>query len=257
MENPYSDLFNEAQNDNNTAATLFNAKNYPAAVFYYQQAVEKACKFWGLSQQLITWVEIRSIGHKPDKIFRILFKKIDGTNKTFEFDKTFDNLYKLPNMDDRVRQILGNIYQIISNPVIPIAKGQSPYEAVATFFSNDPKVAELHPGIAQDIERYRNHGLRDLIAKDFLDDTENICKMPVCLMMLSFLVYDTEQNARYPDIQKNVKPKDLYNENTLFVQQLPEFLFDFLNHNLSILHHYYIKTYKGTPLPFQKHNKIE
>lgn len=67
--------------------------------------------------------------------------------------------------------------------------------------------------------------------------------MPACLMVLSLLVFATEQNARYPDIAKGIKPEDLYNEDTLFVQQIP-FLCDLLNHNLKILHTYHIERYK-------------
>ena len=244
--NPYSDLLNTAQRDLEASRVLHHTENYPAAVFYYQQAVEKACKFWGLSTGLITWEGIRRIGHNPDKVFRILFiKHISITEKDAEseYDKMFNDFCKDFSLEERVKKVLGEIYNITDRPVIPILPKQSPYDAVAAYFAKDPKAAMLHPSIVADLEKFKHHPLRDKVAADFLIDTENECKMPACLMVLSLLVFATEQNARYPDIAKGIKPEDLYNEDTLFVQQIP-FLCDLLNHNLKILHTYPNERYK-------------
>lgn len=245
--NPYSDLLNTAQRDLEASRVLHHAENYPAAVFYFQQAVEKACKFWGgVSTGLITWEEIRNIGHNPDKVFRILFiKHISITEKhaESEYNKMFNDYCKDFSLEERVKKALGEIHNITGKSVIPILPKQSPYEAVAAYFEKYPKAAMLHPSIVADLEKFKHHPHRNKVAVDFLIDTENECKMPACLMVLSLLVFATEQNARYPDITKGIKPEDLYNEDTLFVQQIP-FLCDLLNHNLKILHIYHIERYK-------------
>lgn len=243
--NPYSDLLYSAERDLKAVVELFNSGIYPDAVFHFQQAVEKGCKFWGLSMGLITWEEIRNIGHNPEKVFRILFKRINKIedNAESEYDKMLNDICKKSNLDERVKKVLGEIFYICNNDIIPILSGQSPYEAVAAYFDNYPKAAILHPGITEKLEELKNHPHRDKVAMNFWIDTEDVCKMPACLMELSLLVFATEQNARYPDIVKGIKPEDLYNEDTLFVQQIP-FLCNLLNHNFKILQCYYIERYR-------------
>lgn len=243
--NPYCDLHKAAKDDVAAALQLYEAKLYPLAVFHFQQAIEKACKFWGLSKGLITWEEIKNIGHNPDKVFRILFKqisKIEG-NIESEYDKMFNDFCKRSDLDERAKKVLSELLHIIENPAIPFVEGRSPYEAVATYFEKDPNAAILHPGLPEKLEELKNHPHRDEVAMNFLYDTENECKMPACLMLLSILAFNTEQNARYPDSAKKIKPEDLYNENTLFVLQIP-FLCDMLNRNLEILDYYHIERYK-------------
>lgn len=251
--NPYSDLLNTAQRDLETSIILHHAENYPAAVFYYQQAVEKACKFWGLSQQLITWAEIRKIGHNPDKVFRILFTKhiaLHEKNAEAIYDKMYNDYCINATPDSRVQKAHDELYHITNNPVIPMAEGQSPYEAVDEYFKKDTKAAIIHPTILQDLAKYKSHPYRDKVASEFIRETEDLCKMPACLLMLSFIVFNTEQNARYPDFDTNIKPEDLYNKNVLLVKQLP-FLFQLLTQMDNILHHYFIEKYKEVT-PFSK-----
>ena len=249
--NPYSDLLNTAQRDLEASIILHHTEKYPAAVFYYQQAVEKACKFWGLSKQLITWAEIRSIGHNPDKVFRILFANFFQPYKkdaVSSYNEMFEDFCKNSNMDERIIKVCSELHNITNNPVIPIGKDQSPVEAVEKYYKGNPKA--IAPDIAKRIENLKSHSCPDEAALDFIRDTEDLCKMPACLLMLSFIVFNTEQNARYPDFDKNIKPEDLYNKDVLLVKQLP-FLFDMLNHNIKILHHYFIDKYKEVT-PFSK-----
>lgn len=123
--NPYSDLLNTAQRDLEASRVLHHTENYPAAVFYYQQAVEKACKFWGLSTGLITWEGIRRIGHNPDKVFRILFiKHISITEKDAEseYDKMFNDFCKDFSLEERVKRYLAKYIILQTGPLFPYCR---------------------------------------------------------------------------------------------------------------------------------------
>lgn len=62
-------------------------------------------------------------------------------------------------------------------------------------------------------------------------------------MMLSFFVYETEADSRYPNRRKNTTPEGLFNEKTLLVQLLPSII-RLLNNQMEILKYYFIDHYE-------------
>lgn len=81
--------------------------------------------------------------------------------------------------------------------------------------------------------------------KDFIIGSNTFFKAPHYLMLLSFLVIDTEQNTRYPDITANTTTDKLYNENTRYIQRMP-LLLDFFQSFCERLRKYFSKVKDST-----------
>lgn len=61
------------------AKCLFSNKHYPQAVFYLEQSVEKAAKFFGIHFRVIGENELFDIRHDPRKIFIIVVNWLKNT----------------------------------------------------------------------------------------------------------------------------------------------------------------------------------
>lgn len=240
--NPYSDLLNTAQRDLEASRVLHHAENYPAAVFYFQQAVEKACKFWGLSLEIITTEDIRpTIGHKPEKIFIKLFHKVIGKYDIVaisDYDKIEAILRGMPSKEDQVIHICGSISKVFHEPMYSPKEGQSDIDAITQNLRRHREAVRLH----QLAERIESHEVE--ITPEIKQFAHALLMMNMGLMLFSFLVQNTEQNARYPDAEKSTTPESIYNKETLLIQLLPELL-DYLQCLLDGLKHYFIDDYEN------------
>lgn len=220
-------LLTAAEKDIQSAKVLLKKQIYSNAAFNFQQAVEKACKFWGLSQGLITGDELQKIGHKSEKIFKRIFQDMDKfcRNATKEFDRMATDIKNIQELNERVKRVCSNLYNITSQQIIPIEEKQTRLEALEKFYCS-PTVPEIFR-LNKLFKRLKTLDNTEVMAERFIEDTESFCKTPACLMQLSLLVFDTEQNTRYPEINKNRSPDKLYIAESVYIQQLP-FLLDLL-----------------------------
>lgn len=220
-KNPYLDWLAQAKIDFKSAKTLYEQEEYCNAAFLFQQSVEKACKFFGLSRRLITMEKIRKIGHKPHEVFREIFTQEEV--KPFLGPSAFDDLFRFmvdrPNMDERVNAVGLALYDISSKPVIPRKSNQSAKDALIDYYSGGTAKYFPNHELAKLLGENRGN-LPDDFYEALLIDTDNICKTPACLMHLSFLVFGTEQDSRYPG---ETSPSKLYNSKTMYMQEFESF----------------------------------
>lgn len=86
-------LLDIAERDLAAAESLFEKELYPQAVFYLQQAVEKATKSFGLHHNIISEDELEEIGHDSLEIY---LKVVEGLkNKVKRFQELIKKLPKL------------------------------------------------------------------------------------------------------------------------------------------------------------------
>ncbi len=91
--NTKSVLLDIAERDLNASKCLFEKKLYPQAVFYLEQAVEKAAKSFGLHQNIISEDDLEEIGHDSLEIY---LKVVEGLkNKVKRFQERIKKLPKL------------------------------------------------------------------------------------------------------------------------------------------------------------------
>jgi HEPN domain-containing protein len=82
-----------AERDLAAAESLFEKKLYPQAVFYLQQAVEKATKSFALHNNIISEDELKEISHASLKIYLKIVE--EHKNKVKEFQELIKKLPKL------------------------------------------------------------------------------------------------------------------------------------------------------------------
>jgi len=86
-------LLDIAKQDLEAAKSLYEKKLYPQAVFYLEQAVEKATKSMGLYQNVISEDELKDIGHESIEIY---VKVVEGLkNKLIRFQDRIKQFPKL------------------------------------------------------------------------------------------------------------------------------------------------------------------
>lgn len=222
IKNPYLPLLTEAERDIRAAKVLLNEQLYPRAAFSFQQAVEKASKFWGVSQNWITIDEIKKIGHKSDKIFRYIFTRGGAEPEaTKEYDKFFGIVKQLPNMDERVDFIWRELEAQRRTTFIPVRDNESYFDAFVRFYNENPDAKTVKGTLYGYYLKWKDMPNREEMMKDFIIGSNTFFKAPQYLMLLSFLVIDTEQNTRYPDITANTTTDKLYNESTMYIQRMP------------------------------------
>lgn len=88
-------FFEIAESDLRASDCLFREGHYPQAVFYLQQSVEKATKFYYVVTKVISGeniaTEIKQIGHFPLKVFKKL-----AENEKKKIGNVIDTLEKVP-----------------------------------------------------------------------------------------------------------------------------------------------------------------
>lgn len=247
IENPHLPLLTAAEENIRAAKVLLKEQLYPSAAFNFQQAVEKASKFWGVSQKWIATDEIKKIGHKPDKIFRYMFIRGEIEPEAIkEYDKFFGIVKQLTNMDKRVDIIWRELEALENMSFIPVRNNESYFNAFIRFYDENPKAKTVKGTLYGYYLKWKDMPNREEMMKDFIIASNTYFNAPQYLMLLSFLVIDTEQNTRYPDITANTTTDKLYNENTRYIQRMP-LLLDFFQSFCERLRKYFSKVEDATP----------
>jgi len=117
-------LLDIAKQDLEAARSLHEKKLYPQAVFYLEQAVEKAAKSMGLYQNVISEDELKDIGHESIEIY---VRVVEGLkNKVIRFQDRIKQFPKLKNTTlikeyevvgpDKLNEMISNFEIYLKHP---------------------------------------------------------------------------------------------------------------------------------------------
>lgn len=214
-----------ANSDIKSADALLKIKEYPNAVYHFQQSVEKSCKYLGLTNRIFTFNELRKISHDPHKVFDMLFSSdlytsIFTDNDYKSFKDEIDKLTK----DEIVEFCHNRIQTIIENPHEDRI-GKLASDIVIDYYENNPlsnndsSIKEL----LKNVRRMRGYPKCESICKQLIKRNNNIEICMSAQMLMSFLVRGVEANSRYPD-ENRINPNDIYSEKSPLVQNLNYFI---------------------------------
>ena len=221
----WMDFIKQANDDNESAGILLGGKKYPLSVYAFQQSIEKTCKFIGLVNGLITYDELRKIGHEPFNCF----KRIFNSNEVQEIYGDSSIVFK--EYENFLKDIKGNKYQRLYDIIAQIegrikekdlADTRSYIDKALDFF-NSPIQDKYYPGLSAELEKSRDIPPVEDTVKEIMFEMYELEFCTSCEMYLSFIVSGTEANSRYPDDKGN-SPSTTYSKDSELVFYLPGFI---------------------------------
>lgn len=212
----------EAESDISTIKVLLVSKNYSQAAYFFEQSVEKSCKYLGLTTQAVSYNEVRSsIGHEPERVFDKIFQSeifLSMYNNNNDYSK-LKQQFKKQSLDERAYSARFHIECLFENEDTEPQPKSYCSQLVSLHDSNaSRKIFPEHT-----INELRNcSGIPkvEILCKEFLLQEKKMGKCCTAQMIMSFLVSGVEANSRYPDYNKKTTPSEIYSKDSEFVQNL-------------------------------------
>lgn len=254
-------LFETAIEDLNSVEILFNTKHYNIALFQLQQSVEKFVKSFGLYTNAIKPNEMgKKINHLPHKVFSIIFEnEINELSKNdrepmFVADMIPPHLRGNKDLKEKLenlKEIHSEIKKAESHKdktlylddMEKFLNGVKELDKLLDF--DEPKLLEE---IQDDIIKTNEHFIEyfkgdenikemsnELIEKSHVIAQNKLLQVKIeqvrsrkfnytayVWVNMSFLTSPHQQTTRYPSIVNEDTPNNLYNENSIIIQYIPE-----------------------------------
>ena len=142
-----------SEEDLQASKLLFNNQLYPQSIFYFQQAVEKLIKYFGLKNDIIQEKETLKVSHISSKIFKKAIKQISPhVNLNLDIDEDFEKMNKfittnpLDIVIPKVIEEIQNAYQQKNRSPYDLSKINTLeefYEIAKKWYPNDLNVEEF------------------------------------------------------------------------------------------------------------------
>lgn len=244
--NNYKTFIEISEEDLQTSILLHSNGKHPQALFSFQQSVEKAIKYLGLKDDIVTPNELeRKISHKSNKIFRRAILKIlpvSAYDAEHEVDKDFNELKQLVEkipFEKSVDLILKNIIEIVeNNPYLP-----SEFQSISNYKDLAAVLGQFEPNNT-DIEKLKEidddiifKPLADKMLNDFKSKLDDYIKGVMILFCINLLTENLVSSVRYPDFVTMTNPGVEFNENHPLIvnlkalHQAQEFVIESINNN--------------------------
>lgn len=220
----HTSFLNQADSDINSAKILLGAEKYSQAIYFFQQSVEKSCKYLGLTIKAFNYKQLRKISHEPEKVFDTIFHNEIMTlvsNDNY-YDKLKDLLFK-QELNERAYAAYCHIEEAFnikdSEHEVDIYS-----EQVITFYENNLFNKLLPTDLIHNIKIRQGIPKIEELCKNLLSSIKNLEKCILCQMLMSFLVGGVEANSRYPDYDQDTTPDKIYSEESEIIQNLSYFI---------------------------------
>jgi hypothetical protein len=232
MKDKYDSFLRISLEDIEASRILLKNNFCPQAIFYFQQSVEKATKYIGLSSKIIEEKDLQSdISHKFLKIFKKAVKVFNEKytpNSKSDFEKEFQfiqDFIRQNSLDITIPQIIEQIENYkseIPDTFFDYTKIATPEDLVCTLNKIDPNNTDIEV-----IKMHSNDKLfRRIIeerSKKFLIVFPGYIQSILILFVLGCVINDHFSYVRYPD-SKMKNPSSIYNKENLLIISLPFFL---------------------------------
>jgi hypothetical protein len=217
-------FLNEAENDIISAKVLLEAKQYPQAIYFFQQSIEKSCKYFGLTIKSINYDELNKISHEPQKIFYKIFNSgifssVDGNS----IYNTFKEQFFKQDINERAKAA----YYCIEteSKKEDTENGVDFYsDQLLAFYESNPFNELLPPNFIFKVKSQRGTPLFENQCKESLQTINDSGKCLVYQIIMSFLVNGVEANSRYPDYKQKTTPSGIYSNESVIVKNLSYFI---------------------------------
>jgi tetratricopeptide (TPR) repeat protein len=236
-------LLNISEKDLVAARCLFKEKLYPQAIFYLQQAVEKATKAMGLHHKIITENELVGIGHNVVKVYtRMLedlkpkvirtqdrirqFPKLEHTTLFRKFEEidpekfeeiltNFESFLRYSNQqltDEGLEYAfleLTKLEEELNSQKITIEEDINKFKSLA--YEVVKAIGEEDP-IAYEIIEKKFDSLTPQLTKKLIEYAISVALCHNCLLFLSIRICPLASPARYPYPEHGHDPLQVYIE---------------------------------------------
>lgn len=224
MDYSHNDFFYQSKGDLASSELLFKEQNFSQAVYLFQQSVEKSCKYLGLTYKIISYEDLRKIGHNPHQVFKQLF---DHQWLKFQDGNTFNELLNslsTLSIENRIEPTINLLNTLENEQQLSCNNGQNACEVIIDFYKKNPLIKDLDQSFLTDLEIFKHSPCMKILCKQHIEHLNKVSIVFLSQMIMSFYVWDVEANSRYPDYKKMTTPQELYSESSAFVKHLPRLL---------------------------------
>jgi len=211
-----------ADADLDIAATkvLLDSKNYPRAVYSFEQSVEKSCKYLGLTTMAISYDKLREIAHEPEKVFDRIFQSeiFLSVYDSIDYRKLKQQFKKL-SLDERAYSARFHIEYLFEKEDTDF-QPKSYCSQLASFYDGNAFRKFLPENIINELRSCSGIPKAEILCKEFLLQIRHLEKCCTVQMIMSFLVSGIEANSRYPDYNMKTTPSEIYSKDSEIVQNL-------------------------------------
>ena len=238
---------------------LYQNSLYPQAVFYFEQSVEKTCKFILIDQNIVNINELNAkIRHNSIIVFKHYTEHmIKRFSSIYNLDDVHDNpgeiLYRkiffpqklvqslqkaLKEIENQSKLRFKELKQSDFNLFFKMLKyfSNDPYSELKSdhgdFFSSDPEIVlnsilkylNLDENDRKTLNAKMNEGdfKKDLIInlKDTMISTQELVRNEQILMVLARIFSSHSENTRYPETDLSKNPQTIYNDSNILIKNL-------------------------------------
>lgn len=253
-------LFNIAKKDLEASKILYEKKIYPQAMFFFQQSVEKAAKSLFIEIGAVEQKELKTfIGHNPLKIINLLKRKEKETQqeqqklieKIPELKNSFlykeeeskfselelkspaelENLSREMNASiDKIRENVNALKQMMNQTVILIQylKNTGIEEIVGNrnleeFIRVYKLIIEKYP-IDKKYPKLKNRKDIVILTRHIIQNTFVLFYLFISLFILSLITFIGVTDSRYPNIERDTTPVDIFNADKPIMKEFKELI---------------------------------
>lgn len=254
-------LFETAIQDLNSVEVLYKSKHYNVALFQLQQSIEKIVKSFGIKANIIEPKDIvKKINHLPHKVFIHFYQnQITELSKYHEMPSLIPNMVPphqrgKSKSEQNLKQLKKLSSEISNSEILKIK--EIPVEEIEKFIE-DAKKLEKEPSFDDDklfaeikddfiktnehfIEYFKGDNNIKEISEEFIRKSDEIVKSKVMnyklsriqqrkfgyisyvWINLSLITSPHEQTTRYPSIENEDNPCNMYDENNTLIRHIPK-----------------------------------
>lgn len=223
----HSDFLKQAKEDVESAKILYQNKKYSQSVYLFQQSVEKACKYLGLTIKAISVVKLREISHNPHLVFKTIFtdSAMQTTGLACDFNY-FEKAFLAMSDERKIIFAEKHILEASHSNLIILGENETATEALIRYYRGISICLDVANALEEEMRKSRElmPYIDSKMAMPLINDINDISRAITCEMILSFIVCGIEANSRYPDHKTKTTPQEIYAEDALLVKKLKGFI---------------------------------
>lgn len=228
MKNQSDSYIEIARRDYMAARKLFEAKLFSQALYSFQQAVEKICKYVAINNLVMSEEQIKKkIGHDMIDVFKRMFEQVTA-NTPFPINVPDEKYFKelkdtIKNSTESVfiHYIWENIISIAKSPwPIDVSKYESDFDALVDYaksFGID--VWQGNPP-TELIRKCVEVEMKNQVPQYLIDINLGTKLLPLLLFLTIYMSRYKTDEFRYPS-EKLGNPADYFNEQHEYVKKIP------------------------------------
>jgi HEPN domain-containing protein len=257
MDNKHKIFLEIASEDLDSSKLLFTKKKFPQAVFFFEQSVEKTCKYLLLNQEILTVDQLnKKVRHNSIVVFKLYSKFIiEGISSLIDVNNNKPNSYSssiisppevVSDLQSGISEFEGisnGRYKELDQSAIDkklyllkqFSGGLDFTTKYSGFFNSDPETLfgylsnfiilndEEKMALQENLknEKFKNELFQKI--KKALDSTKENARIEQTLMVLAQIFSSHSERTRYPDNDLKIYPISLYSMTNTLVKNLKSF----------------------------------